>query len=277
MVTQPGDCVLIESPTFYGAIQAVERLGLEPVKIDVDPGNGFCLDELEGIFKHQKVKAFWLMPNFHNPTGSTLSEGNKKAIVRLAEQYDVTLIEDDVYSELYFTADKPKPLKWWDRQDRVLLCGSLSKSLCPGYRIGWVINKRFNQPIQKQQLISTLSGSAPIQQGIAHYLTYESFDKHLRQLRKILEARQQFVVNYLEETLGGTLKISVPKGGYFIWIELPNELDAHSIYQTVAAKGVTVAFGQLFGSQQVFSNCLRLNTSFEPNDDSRWALDQLVA
>lgn len=276
VVTQPGDRVLIESPTFYGAIQAVERLGLEPVEIDVDPESGVCLEELESIFNNQKVKAFWLMPNFHNPTGSTLSEDKKQAIVRLAEQHEVVLIEDDVYSELYFSGDKPKPLKWWDRQDRVLLCGSLSKSLCPGYRIGWVVNKRLNQPIQKQQLISTLAGSAPIQQGIAHYLTYESFDKHLRQLRKTLEARQQFVVTYLEEALGDALKISVPKGGYFIWVALPQEIDSHAVYQALATKGITVAFGQLFSGQQAFSHYLRVNTSFEPNDDTKWALDQLV-
>ncbi|MEF1214594.1 PLP-dependent aminotransferase family protein, partial [Vibrio alginolyticus] len=189
-VTQPGDTVVVESPTFYGALQAIERLGLKAIEITVDPLTGHSVDHIEATFADNDVRACWLMTNFHNPTGTLLSDGQKQRIVEMADKYDVYLIEDDVYSELYFSEKKPSSLKAFDTQERVLHCGSFSKSLCPGYRLGWVVNKRFNAQLQKLQLISTLSGSAPIQQGIAHYLQNDSYDSHLRKLRKNLEQRQ---------------------------------------------------------------------------------------
>ncbi|EEX92593.1 hypothetical protein VIOR3934_04869 [Vibrio orientalis CIP 102891 = ATCC 33934] len=276
VVTNPGGYVAIETPTFYGAIQAVERLGLQPIEIPVDPKHGLSLKALEEAFKNNDVKAFWLMANFHNPTGSTLSNQKKQKVVQLANQYKVKLIEDDVYSELYFGSDKPKPLKAWDSHEDVLLCGSLSKALCPGYRIGWVVSKLFNAPIQKQQLISTLSGSAPIQQGVAHFLTHESFDNHLRKLRKELETRQEYVVTLLRQLLGERARFYIPNGGYFIWIELPKNTDTHSLFKSTVEQGITFGFGGLFGEEKRHGNFIRLNTSFKPSPELDQAL-QLIA
>ncbi|MFM2590252.1 PLP-dependent aminotransferase family protein [Vibrio sp. TBV020] len=275
VVTKPGDTVAIESPTFYGALQAIERLGLKPIEIPVEAEQGLNVQVLEEMFKRHDVKAFWLMPNFQNPTGSTLSDEKKQAIVQLASQYNVKLIEDDVYSELYFDSTKPKPLKAWDTKGDVLLCGSLSKSLCPGYRIGWVANKPFNEPIQKQQLISTLSGSVPIQQGVAHFLTHESFDSHLRKLRKELELRQHHLVTLIQSLLGEKIKLHVPNGGYFVWIELPAHIDSHALFKVLVEQGITVAFGGLFGDNKQFSNFIRVNTSFAPSSELDEALTHL--
>ncbi|WP_051117138.1 PLP-dependent aminotransferase family protein, partial [Vibrio campbellii] len=214
-VTQPGDIVVVESPTFYGALQAIERLGLKAIEVRVDAKQGHSLTQLESLFEQHDVKACWLMTNFHNPTGTSLSDEEKHRVVDLANQHDVYLIEDDVYAELYFGEKKPMSLKSFDTQERVLHCGSLSKSLCPGYRLGWVINKRFNEPIQKLQLMSTLSGSAPIQQGVAHYLQNDSYDNHLRKLRKTLQQRQQRFIALLEQHLPAQVDFYVPQGGYF--------------------------------------------------------------
>lgn len=276
VVTKPGDYVAIETPTFYGALQAVERLGLKPIEIPVDSKQGLNIQILEEAFKKYDIKALWLMANFHNPTGSTLSDEKKQAVVQLASQYKVKLIEDDVYSELHFGNDKPKPLKAWDNKEDVLLCGSLSKALCPGYRIGWVVNRLFNEPIQKQQLISTLSGSAPIQQGVAHFLTHESFDNHLRKLRKELETRQDYVVSLLNQLLAERVTVHVPNGGYFIWIELPKHIDTHNLFHSTLKQGVTFGFGGLFGDNKLHSNFIRLNTSFKPSPELDQAL-KLIA
>ncbi|MEL7287549.1 MAG: PLP-dependent aminotransferase family protein, partial [Pseudomonadota bacterium] len=220
-VTQPGDIVVVESPTFYGALQAIERLGLKAIEVRVDAKKGHSLTQLESLFEQHDVKACWLMTNFHNPTGTSLSDEEKHRVVDLANQHDVYLIEDDAYAELYFGEKKPMSLKSFDTHERVLHCGSLSKSLCPGYRLGWVINKRFNEPIQKLQLMSTLSGSAPIQQGVAHYLQNDSYDNHLRKLRKTLQQRQQRFIALLEQHLPAQVDFYVPQGGYFLWLTLP--------------------------------------------------------
>ncbi|YCO04848.1 aminotransferase-like domain-containing protein [Vibrio sp. VNB-15] len=260
-VTRPGDTVVIETPTFYGALQAIERLGLKALEISVDAKYGHSLTQLEHAFANGDVRACWLMTNFHNPTGTSLCDKRKQHIVELANRYDVYLIEDDVYSELYFSDKKPNALKTFDTQERVLHCSSFSKSLCPGYRLGWVVNKRFNEPIQKLQLMSTLSGSAPIQQGIAHYLQNDSYDNHLRKLRKTLQMRQELFVSLLKNYLPAHVAFYLPQGGYFIWLALPDGMNSKAVYQTLLKEQVTVAYGKLFSVDDKFNNYLRLNTS----------------
>ncbi|WP_319537273.1 PLP-dependent aminotransferase family protein [uncultured Vibrio sp.] len=260
-VTQSGDTVVVESPTFYGALQAIERLGLNAIEIPVDPVKGHDLEQLEAIFAKHNVRACWLMVNFQNPTGALLSDEKKNQIVRLADQYNVFLIEDDVYSELYFTANKPTCLKTFDTQDRVLHCSSFSKSLCPGYRLGWVLSKRFNEKIQKLQLISTLSGSAPIQQGIAHYLQNDSYDNHLRKLRKIMQQRQSLFIELIQRYFPENATYTVPEGGYFLWVRLPEGVSSKAIYQSLLQQQITVAYGRLFSIDATYENYLRLNTS----------------
>ena len=134
-VTQPGDIVVVESPTFYGALQAIERLGLKAIEVRVDAKKGHSLTQLESLFEQHDVKACWLMTNFHNPTGTSLSDEEKHRVVDLANQHDVYLIEDDVYAELYFGEKKPMSLKSFDTHERVLHCGSLSKSHRPQTRL----------------------------------------------------------------------------------------------------------------------------------------------
>ncbi|HHF2880229.1 TPA: PLP-dependent aminotransferase family protein [Vibrio diabolicus] len=260
-VTRPGDTVVVESPTFYGALQAVERLGLKAIEISVDDESGHSLEQIEAAFANEDVRACWLMTNFHNPTGASLSDEHKRYIVELANRYDVYLIEDDVYSELYFSDKRPNSLKTFDEQERVLHCGSFSKSLCPGYRLGWVVNKRFNETIQKLQLISTLSGSAPIQQGVAHYLQNDSYDNHLRKLRKTLQHRQADFVDLLAKHIPKEVTYQRPDGGYFLWLKLPDGISSKAVYQALLSEQVTVAYGKLFSISDQYENYLRLNTS----------------
>ncbi|EDP59840.1 PLP-dependent aminotransferase family protein [Vibrio sp. AND4] len=274
-VTEPGDTVVVESPTFYGALQAIERLGLNAIEVAVDAQDGHSLEQLADVFERHNIKACWLMTNFHNPTGTSLSAQKKQRVVELANQHDVYVIEDDVYAELYFSENKPVSLKSFDTQDRVLHCGSLSKSLCPGYRLGWVINKRFNEVIQKHQLISTLSGSAPIQQGIAHYLQNDSYDSHLRKLRKTLQQRQQRFVELLEQYLPAQVDFYLPRGGYFLWLALPEGTSSKMLYQALLAEQVTIAHGQLFSLDARFDHFLRLNTSFAIDENVEKAIQTL--
>ncbi|HDM8162536.1 TPA: PLP-dependent aminotransferase family protein [Vibrio harveyi] len=275
VVTEPGDTVVIESPTFYGALQAIERLGLNAIEISVDAEKGHSLAQMEQAFAQHNVKACWLMSNFHNPTGTSLSDEQKQRVVELANLHDVYLIEDDVYAELYFSDKKPTSLKTYDDQERVLHCGSLSKSLCPGYRLGWVITKRFNERVQKLQLMSTLSGSAPIQQGVAHYLQNDSYDNHLRKLRKGLEQRQAMFVQTMKECLPKSIEYYLPPGGYFLWLKLPQGISSKAVHYTLLSQQVTVAHGALFSVDEQYQDYLRLNTSLPIDDNLCQALRKL--
>lgn len=160
-VTEPGDWVIVENPCFYGALQALERLRLKALSIATDVKEGIDLTALEQALQEYPVKACWLMTNSQNPLGFTLSPEKKAHLVALLEKYHVMLIEDDVYSELYFGREKPLPAKAWDRADSVLHCSSFSKCLVPGFRVGWVAAGKHARRIQRLQLMSTLSTSFP--------------------------------------------------------------------------------------------------------------------
>ena len=271
-VTQSGDHIVIESPAFYGALQAVERLGLKPIEVDVCPIKGLDIEQFEIVLKNNNVKACWLMTTFQNPTGTSLSDEAKRRVVEIAEQNNTYIIEDDVYGDLYHEGHKPKPLKASDKTDSVLLCGSYSKSLCPGYRVGWVVNARFNDAIQKLQLLSTLSSSAPVQLGVTHFLTHESYDNHLRKLRKCLLERKARFIEIIKQYFPHSIKIEDPAGGYFIWIRFNSGFDSQQLHQLAIAQGISVASGDLFSEQGRVDNAIRLNFSYELTQERENAL-----
>ncbi|MDK9738972.1 PLP-dependent aminotransferase family protein [Vibrio sp. D404a] len=271
-VTKPGDTVVIEAPAFYGALQAVERLGLNAIEVEVCPKQGLNIEAFRQVLNDHDVKACWLMTTFQNPTGTCLSEQSKQEVTSIAREYQTLIIEDDVYADLYYEGEKPKPLKAYDTDDSVLLCGSYSKSLCPGYRVGWVVNARYHNQIQKQQLLSTLSSSAPVQLGVAHFLTHESYDNHLRKLRKHLQARKQGFIDAIREHFPTSIELEEPQGGYFIWVRFPESFDSHKLYKLAMEQGISIASGDLFSDSQQVSHAIRLNFSHEFTPERESAL-----
>lgn len=193
-VPQPGDTVVVESPTFYAALQALERLNLQALEITTHPRDGIDLTALaEALARqppHQPIKACWLMPNFQNPLGSLMPEGKKRELVTLLARHGVPLIEDDVYGELHFGPERPPPAKAFDGDGLVMHCSSFSKSLAPGYRVGWAAAGRHATAVQRLKLMTTLSAATPSQQALSEYLAQGGYDRHLRQLRRSLAEQQ---------------------------------------------------------------------------------------
>ena len=258
-VARPGDSVIIESPTFYAALQALERVGLKAIEVPTHPRDGIDLAALEQALTRHQPKACWLMTNFQNPLGSLMPEANKQALVELLAAHDVPLIEDDVYGELYFAAKRPVHTKRFDSKGLVMHCSSFSKCLAPGYRIGWVAAGRFTQQIARLQLTTTLSASAPAQAAIADYLAKGGYDKHLRQLRHALSIQQNAMIEAVVRHFPKGTRATRPEGGYFLWVELPRGIDALAVHREALSLGVSVAPGPIFSARHEFSNCLRLN------------------
>ncbi|MDM0013263.1 PLP-dependent aminotransferase family protein [Variovorax sp. J22P168] len=258
-VTRPGDAVLIESPTFYAALQALERLGLEAIEVPTHPREGMALDALERAILRHRPKACWLMTNFQNPLGSLMSDERKKALVELLARHGIPLIEDDVYGELYFGDKRPLPAKAWDAEGLVMHCGSFSKCLAPGWRIGWAAPGRFTRAVARAKLTTTLGASAPTQNALAAYLEQGGFDKHLRRLRRTLAEQQTRLVQAIGEYFPAGTRATRPAGGYFLWVELPAGVDALELHRQALAAGISVAPGPIFSAQRGFTNCLRLN------------------
>ncbi|WP_431689384.1 GntR family transcriptional regulator MpaR [Hahella sp. NBU794] len=258
-VTQPGDLVAIESPAFYASLQVLERLQLKAVEIPVDAGSGMDLDVLEQALGNHPIKACWLMSNFQNPVGVTLAEEKKRRLVALLRRHQVPLIEDDVYGELYFSAHAPKPAKAFDEDGWVMHCGSFSKSLAPGYRVGWTSAGRFAQQVERLRLMTTISASIPAQAAIADYLQFGGYDRHLRKLRHNLEVQQNQMLAAIDRYFPSQTRVTRPDGGYFLWLELPAAVDSLALFKLALEQGVSIAPGPIFSATRRFRNFIRLN------------------
>lgn len=274
-VARPGDCVVIESPTFYAALQALERLGLKAIEVPTHPRDGIDLAALKTALEVHRPKACWLMTNFQNPLGCLMRDESKRALMEILTQFQVPLIEDDVYSELYFGAAKPLPVKAYDSSGLVMHCSSFSKCLAPGYRIGWVTAGKFTRQVSRLKVTTTLAASLPPQAALADYLAKGGYDKHLRQLRHVLSVQQtammQSVVRHFPE---GT-KATRPSGGYFLWIELACDVNTLDLHRQALALGISIAPGPMFSAQRRFAHCMRLNYGHPWNEKSEAALATL--
>jgi len=258
-VTRPGDVVAIEAPAFYGCLQALERLQLKAVEVATHPRFGVQVDALSAVLDQHPVKACWFMPNFQNPMGATMPLEQKKALVDLVVRRKVALIEDDVYAELYFGVRRPLPAKAFDREGWVMHCSSFSKCLAPGYRIGWAAAGRFAAQVERLKLSSTLSVAVPSQVAVLHFLQYGAFDKHLRGLRSFLLAQQQAAVRLVAKHFPRGTRVTQPEGGYFLWAELPGDVDALQLHRLALSQNISVAPGHLFSADRRFRHHLRIN------------------
>jgi DNA-binding transcriptional MocR family regulator len=258
-VTRPGDLVAVESPGFYAALQAIERLDLRAVEIPVDPVTGLDLEALQSALDQHPIRACWFMPNFQNPTGTSLSAEKKRALVELLRGREVPLIEDDVYQELHFSRDRPLPAKAFDTQGLVMHCSSFSKTLAPGYRIGWTAPGRFADKVRRLKLMTTLSACIPAQAGIADYLQHGGYDKHLRSLRSSLQSQLEQMETALHKWLPSTVRWVRPTGGYLLWLQLPQSVKAMELHGLASARGISIAPGPIFSATHGFQDCIRLN------------------
>jgi DNA-binding transcriptional MocR family regulator len=258
-VTRPGDLVAIESPGFYAALQAIERLDLRAVEIPVDPVSGIDLQALADALDKHPIRACWFMTNYQNPTGAALSQERKKALVELLAQHDVPLIEDDVYGELHYGPTYPLPAMAFDKTGLVMHCSSFSKTLAPGYRIGWVAAGRFADKVQRLKLMTTLSASIPAQAGIADYLQHGGYDKHLRKLRGSLHGQLAEMDAALRRWMPDDSHWTRPSGGYFLWVRLPPRVDAMKLHRLAIENGISIAPGPVFSARHEFRDHIRLN------------------
>ena len=277
VLTRPGDAVAVEAPAFYACLQAIEALGLKAVEIPTDPREGVDLAALARAIDKHSIRACWLMTTFQNPLGATMPEAKKRELVQLLAKHDLPLIEDDVYAELYFTDDRPRPAKAFDTTGSVLHCGSFSKCLAPGYRLGWVAAGKYAQEIQRRKIITSLSTSIPIQDGIALYLRQDGYDAHLAKLRRTLSSQQAALLASLKKHFPSGYRVTRPDGGYFVWVEFSRGVDALEVHRRALDLGISVAPGPIFSPRREFRNCLRLNYGHPWTADFDRAIARLAA
>jgi DNA-binding transcriptional MocR family regulator len=262
-VAKPGDTIAVESPGYYALSQAVERMGMHVVEVRTHPTEGIELDALAAVMQNVRVSAVLLTANFQNPTGAVMPDHKKQALADFLAEKEIPLIEDDVYQELCFGDVPPKPLKAFDRAGLVLHCSSFSKSLAPGYRVGWTAAGRFSKDVEKLMFLNSLSIPSAPQIAIARFMKRDSFDHHLKHLRHALKSNYVLIREVIQESFPPATVISTPMGGYVVWIKLPDGIDAFSLYQQAIEKGISIAPGPLFTRKKDLKNYIRLNFSHQ--------------
>jgi DNA-binding transcriptional MocR family regulator len=258
-VTKPGDTVAIENPTYFSIFQVIESLGLKVLELPGDPVTGVDPEQLEQAIKKFPVSACVFVPNFSNPLGACMPDEKKKALVELITRHRIPLIEDDIYGELYFGRHRPKTCKSFDKEGWVLHCSSFSKSLAPGYRIGWAIPGRFTQQVLRLKLMHTVTGTTITQMAIAHFLGIGRYEYHLKKLRKALHTQCLRYVQGIMQYFPENTKVSRPQGGFVLWLELDKKLNVYRLYKEALRHHIAVAPGQLFSAQKQFGNCVRIS------------------
>lgn len=274
-VARPGGRIVVESPCYYATLQAIKRLGMQAVELPASAQEGMDLEALSRLLEREQVDACVVMPNFQNPLGFVMSDERKRALVALARRHGVPLIENGVYNELYY--DKPpSTLKAFDTDGLVLHCGSFSKSLAAGLRLGWVLPGRYKQAIETLKFLNKVVPPGTGQMAIARFLGQDNWDHHLRGVRRTLQQRRDIMMSMVQRFFPPGTRTTQPMGGYLLWVELPGDIDTLSLYREALALGIAVAPGFIFGGGEAFRRCLRLNYSYDWTPDVEDAFMRLA-
>lgn len=273
VAAQPGDTVAIESPAFYGTLQVIEALGMRALEIPTHPREGISLAALKLALEQWQVGAVMLVPSFSNPLGSCMSEENRRRVVRLLNQFDIPLIEDDIYGDLAFGATRPNAIKSYDRKGTVLYCSSFSKTLAPGMRVGWAVPGLYRDQVAHRKYVSSMATATLPQMVIAEYLALGGYERHLRKVRAIYAQQSQRMAEAIARNFPLGTRVTRPSGGFVLWVELPQTVDALVLHRLALDKGISIAPGPLFSATGKYRNFIRLSCAL-PWDEK---LDRALA
>lgn len=278
-VAKQGDVVAVETPCYFGILQLVRSLGYKVLEVPLDPALGLTAVRFEEAVKKagSSLKALVTVSNFSNPLGTLVSDETKKEIVNIAFKNDVVIIEDDIYGELYFEGRRPPPYKAFDKNEMVITCGSFSKTICPAFRVGYACNKKYASEIAYHKSALSSGVSAFGEEVVAAFLDSENYEKHLRWLRgtyKTLVA--QYSAQILSSFPSGT-KISQPKGGFVLWLQLPKEVDSRIVQRKALEQSISIAPGTIFSaSNKDYVNFMRMNCAIPWSTQSVKAITKLA-
>ncbi len=261
-VTRPGDTVVIESPSYFGLLHAIEVLDLKALELPTDPRTGVDVDALAGALARGPIAACLFASSFSNPLGSTIPDDRKRRILDLLARHQVPLIEDDIYGDIHFGAERPRPFAALDRHGLTITCSSFSKTVAPGYRIGWIAAGRRLQRMLEHKFALTLCGPALPQAAFAEFLATGGYDSHLRRIRRVFADAVDRTVRAVEAAFPKGTRASRPEGGFVLWVELPGPVDGPGLFEAALTEGISVAPGDVFSASGRFGHCLRLSCGY---------------
>ncbi|WP_323028701.1 PLP-dependent aminotransferase family protein [Castellaniella defragrans] len=271
----PGDIVAVASPSYHGMMQILKEAGVQAFEIPSDPVQGISLEALELALERWPVKAIQVIPNASNPLGYTMPEHRGRGLIRLAQRFDVPIIEDDIYGDLAYGWPRPHALKALDEDGRVLLCSSFSKTLAPGLRVGWIAPGRYFDKVLRMKYTSS-GPTAPLPQiAVAEFLRKGHYPAHLRRMRRQYQRQRDVMAEWVRRHFPAGTRISHPQGGFTLWIELPESFDTHALDPMLRENGIVIAHGDIFSAAGKYRNCMRLSHASVFTPRTEWAVRRI--
>jgi len=272
----PGDSVAVEVPTYHNVLVTLASLGVHAVGIPADPSSGPDLEALARALARSEVKAFYTIPTFHNPMGTTTDLSQRRDLLGVAARFAKPVIEDAFEMDLRFAGRTVAPLAALDEQGLVVHLFSFSKSLFPGARVGSITARgRAIDGLVALKHATDLSDSMPLQAAMAEFVSNGAYDRHLGRIRRALRARHAVLDEALERSLPAGCRWTRPEGGYQVWVELPAEIDSRDLLADAARAGVLFSPGSQFLPDGGASSCLRLTLARAGEEEIRRGVEIL--
>jgi DNA-binding transcriptional MocR family regulator len=262
-VTQPGDTIALESPTYWGILQTVEMLGLKALEIPTHPRTGPSLDALEVVLSQNLVKAVVLIPTVHNPLGSIMPEEDRQRLVAMIRKANVALIEDDIYADLGYAPVRPRACRSYDdassADSHVMVCGGFSKTVAPSLRIGWCIPGKWSRAVTRTKAWLNIAAPTLPQLALAQFMQDGGYERHLRKVTTIYRRQVERMSELMAHHFPAETRITRPQGGFLIWAELPEQVDSVDLHHRAIQSGISICPGVVFSPTGKYRNCVRIN------------------
>ncbi|MCS2160919.1 PLP-dependent aminotransferase family protein [Scandinavium sp. H11S7] len=274
-VCKPGDIVAIESPSFYGTMQLLRGFDIKAIEIPTDPQTGISVEALEMALEQWPIKGVILVPNCNNPLGFIMPDARKRAVLALAQRHDIVIFEDDVYGELANDYPRPRTIKSWDIDGRVLLCSSFTKTIAPGLRVGWIVPGRYHDRVLHMKYAATGTNVPTTQLAVAAFVREGHYHRHMRRMRQIYQSNMETYTCWLRQYFPCGICVTRPEGGFMLWVELPEMVDMVCVAKQLCELKIQVAPGTLFSASGKYRNCLRINCALPTTEKHREVMEKL--
>lgn len=272
----PGDVVLVEKPSYLGALQTFRSYQACFVAVPADE-EGIDVEELELAIKNSRPKLIYLTPTFKNPTGVTMSLARRHAVIGVLERYGVPLIEDDPYGELRYAGEPLPPLKSFDRSGRVIYLSTFSKTIAPGLRLGWIVADQvlIRKLVLAKQGTDLHTGTL-VQRAVQRYLENSDVSGHIRAIRAEYGRRRNVMLEEMEKNFPDVVTWTRPEGGMFLWVILPERFDTVQLLNRAVEENVAYVPGAPFYPGGTGLNTMRLNYSNSTPEQIREGIKRLA-
>jgi len=276
----PGGVVAVESPTYFGFLQLIERAGMKALEIPTHPQTGMDLEHLERALQSHKgtpseIRCVLIVSSYGNPLGSCLPNEHKQALVAISQRHRLPIIEDDLYGDLHHHHQRPKPLKAYDTSGLVMLCSSFSKTLAPGSRVGWIAAGRFTDEVLLGKRVLSNATPTVMQDAIATYLETRRYQTHLSRLRSRCAVSVRRFSDAVGRYFPEDTAVSRPDGGFVLWVQMPVGADSDVVFSKARRSHISILPGRAFSTSDQYRNCIRINCAREWDESIDAALRRL--